>query len=216
MNAAFTLPSDSAPRCQQGARMLRSSALPRQQVSYHDWARLHLPRLFALLEEPVSDICRFRGCCQSSLTRLRWTHESLNRAAANRPCARCRRAAFLAFATAWARAAGLAALPTAPEIDAALALERGTRLLVDPADLPDGAIVSVQDGKSCWLIDDGCKYRWSVGGYGPLEALPRTAMVALTSPSIIAVLRAGYMSLRLQPPSNVTATSPTSGRSVDR
>ena len=149
-------------------------------------------------------------------TELFFLDEPTALAAGHRPCARCRCAAFLAFATAWARAAGLAALPTAPEIDAALALERGTRLLVDPADLPDGAIVSEQDGKSCWLIDDGCKYRWSVGGYGPLEALPRTAMVALTSPSIIAVLRAGYMSLRLQPPSNVTATSPTSGRSVDR
>ena len=53
----------------------------------------------------------------------RWTElffldEAVALAAGHRPCAYCRRAAYLAFRAAWARASG--ATPKAPEIDATL------------------------------------------------------------------------------------------------
>ncbi len=67
------------------------------------------------------------------------------------------------------------------------------------ADLPDGAIVAAPDSAGCWLIDGGAMRRWSFGGYGPLEPLPRTAVTLLTAPSIIAALHAGYVPLQIKP-----------------
>ena len=156
-------------------------------------------------------------------TELFFRDEPTALAAGHRPCAQCRRAAFYAFAKARARASGLDRLPTAAEVDAVLDAERGTRPLVDPANLPDGAIVAAPDSDACWLIDRGPMRRWSVGGYGAPEALPDLAMVALTPPSIIATLHAGYVPLRVSLPfcraemnEPDRRPSSTSDRSVDR
>lgn len=148
-------------------------------------------------------------------TELFFLDEPTALAAGHRPCCQCRRAAFVALATAWARASGKAQPPTAAEIDAVLQSERSKRPLVDATDLPDGAIMATPDGNACWLIDGGGMRRWAFGGYGPLEAIPNAAMIALTSPSIIAALRAGYAPLEVQTPSGF-ASSSVSARPVAR
>jgi hypothetical protein len=140
-------------------------------------------------------------------TELFFPDEPTALAAGHRPCWQCRQDAFVAFATAWARASRLDRLPTAVEMDAALHVDRGKRALVDPTDLPDGAIIAAPDGNACWLIDRGAMRRWSFGGYGPLEALPDAAMIALTPPSIFAALKAGYVPLQVQPPSRLVPSS---------
>lgn len=149
-------------------------------------------------------------------TELFFLDEPTALAAGHRPCAQCRPSAFVAFAVAWARATGLAIRPSATTIDAALAGERGERSLVRPADLPEGAMAAEPDADVCWLIDGGGMRRWSFGGYGSSRALPPTPMVALTPPSIIAVLRAGYVPLTARAPFGVTATAASAARSGDR
>lgn len=146
----------------------------------------------------ISCMPTWQGNCRQLMTpgcytELFFFDEATALAAGHRPCAQCRREAFLPFVTAWAEAFVLAKLPTAPEMDAVLAGERGKRPLVDARELPVGAIVSEPGSKSCWLISGGGMRRWSFAGYGVLEELPGTAMVALTPTSIIAVLRGGYI-----------------------
>lgn len=75
-------------------------------------------------------------------TELFFLDEPTALATGHRPCCQCRRAAFVALATAWARASGKVRLSGAAEIDAVLDAERGKRPLVDPTDLPDSAIMA--------------------------------------------------------------------------
>lgn len=128
-------------------------------------------------------------------TELFFLDEAVALAAGHRPCALCRRPAFVAFQAAWAAGTGLPA--AAPAIDRALHAARVTRdrqqqrhALV-PDDLPDGAML-LWDGSS-HLVTGGRMRRFAWDGYGPAVPLPRVSAVTVLTPApTVLALRAGY------------------------
>lgn len=132
-------------------------------------------------------------------TPLFFLDEAVALASGHRPCAECRRHAFLAFADALAAFDGVSR-PRAKEIDARLHAERsrdanGRRLLTGMSwpDLPDGTFVMAGQDPAVVSGDHLTRYDRDSNAYGARVARPRTgtAMV-LTPPSAIAVLRVGY------------------------
>ena len=130
----------------------------------------------------------------------RWTalfflDEATALSAGHRPCAYCRRADYVEYGQAWARAAGLAQPLMAGDLDAALHAERVTRTrqqVLRPAraaGLPDGAMVRV-DGAPGLLL--GGRFRtWTPQGYGD-PVRPPTTVQLMTPPSSVAAIEAGY------------------------
>ena len=140
---------------------------------------------------------RHRALMQpDSYTELFFLDEAAAFADGHRPCAECRHADYVAFQTAWRSAFPLRAV-TADDIDRVLHAERRIRGFVKrthPADvesLPDGSYVAV--GDRAWLVRGDCMYAWSVGGYTERVARPTGRVLLLTPPSIVQVLRAGYV-----------------------
>ncbi|MBL8049087.1 MAG: hypothetical protein JNJ45_10445 [Chthonomonas sp.] len=142
----------------------------------------------------------FRGWRRPVMSARSWTElffldEAVALAAGHRPCAFCRRADYLRFCAAWAAAFGARA--SAKEMDRVLHAERvpmirGARPPVDVLGLPDGAFV--ESAGSAWLVWRGQAHRWSHEGYSgavDLGALRDARLV--TPPSLVAVLRAGYV-----------------------
>lgn len=132
-------------------------------------------------------------------TELFFLDEATALAAGHRPCAECRRDDFLRFRQAWADVHGTRP-PRVDDIDRELHDQRitpdGSKRLHDArlADLPDGSMVG-EDGQA-WVVMKGELLAWSPLGYGNHRALPRSTRVrALTPPSVIDVLRAGYRPL---------------------
>ena len=117
-------------------------------------------------------------------------------AAGHRPCFECRRRDATAFAELWRQAFKLGERPRANEMDEVLHRERldgrakrRHRRALD--DLPDGAIVALEEGafavRGAWLL------RWAPEGYTARKHRPRGSTVdVLTPPAILAVLAAGY------------------------
>jgi len=139
----------------------------------------------------------FKGWWREQWLPNRWTHlffhdEAVSFAAGHRPCAACRRAAYLAYRDAWG------GQPSATDMNRQLHHERifrGThnrRLHELPwADLPDGTFV-LQDDQPA-LIVDGSLARWTRAGYaGRLRRPAAGTATVITPPSTVAVLRAGY------------------------
>lgn len=147
-------------------------------------------------------VLAFKGRCRRVFspglyTELFFLDEATALAAGHRPCFECRRAEAVAFAAAWAKAQRLAALPRAPEMDAALHAERLASAPERPREtalsgsLPDG--VFVRDGGVPSLVWRGRLFRWTHDGYVHRTELdPRRAVDVITPPAIVAVLRAGY------------------------
>jgi hypothetical protein len=104
-------------------------------------------------------------------------------AAGHRPCALCRREDYV-------RVLSLLGARGADELDELLARERsGDRPVVEPASLPDGALV-LADAEP-HLVLGGTLRHWSTGGYGP--AVPPPASAELITPrSLVRVLQAGW------------------------
>jgi hypothetical protein len=123
----------------------------------------------------------------------RWTalffhDEAVALAAGHRPCALCRRPAYNAFLEAWVEAFD-GIRPRAPEVDAWLHAERlGPRRRRKIGEVTDGAFIA---GPA--LVWHGRLHPWSASGYGPPVALPRGDVEVITPPSILEVLRAGYV-----------------------
>lgn len=131
--------------------------------------------------------------------------------AGHRPCHTCRRADALAFADAWARAHGLCARPRAGEIDRGLHRERtplGMRphFLEPLPDLPDGSMIALPSAETdpakpdaiwqAWAIKGDQLLRWEADGYAEVRPRPSAGLAyALTPPSTIAALAAGYRPL---------------------
>jgi hypothetical protein len=123
--------------------------------------------------------------------------EAVALAAGHRPCAECRRADYTAYRDAWADAIG-GAPPSAKDINQRLhgeRIHRGThrRRLHEIAweSVPRGAFVRLEDTPA--LVRDDALVPWSTGGYGAPRARPRTGRtLAITPPTSLAVLRAGY------------------------
>jgi hypothetical protein len=131
-------------------------------------------------------------------TELFFLDEATALAAGHRPCAECRREDFLSFRRAWTDTHG-GGDPRVNDIDRALHSERigpgGGKRLHEArfADMPDGSMVAEDD--RAWLVLRGELLAWSPFGYSGKRGIPGSATVhALTPPSVIGVLRAGYES----------------------
>lgn len=130
-------------------------------------------------------------------THLFFHDEAVSFAAGHRPCAECRRASYEGYRAAWAEGLEVEP-PSARQVNRQLHGERivrGTHRRrtheLPWADLPDGTFVLV-DGSPRLVLGDHL-VEWTREGYGGRRALPggRTAN-AITPPSTVAVLRAGY------------------------
>jgi hypothetical protein len=145
----------------------------------------------------------WRGHRRDPMPPGRWTalfflDEATALAAGHRPCAYCRRPAYVSYAGAWRAARGLAEPPRAGEMDAQLHAERvdsrsrRQRTHQAPAGtLPDG--VMIRSGEGPGLVAAGHVRPWSFAGYGAPVALRDDEPVeVLTPPSSVAALAAGY------------------------
>jgi hypothetical protein len=126
-------------------------------------------------------------------TWLYFHDEAVSFAAGHRPCAECRRPAYVSYRDRWA-----GPTPSAREMNRVLHGERivrGThrRRLHELAwsDLPDGTFVLADDVPAVVLADH--LTQWTHEGYGTRVRRPAagTAQV-ITPPTTVAVLRAGY------------------------
>ena len=138
---------------------------------------------------------------KQSYTELFFSDEAVAIAAGHRPCAECRRAAFLRFRAAMARAfPELSPALRAADMDMLLHAARTSdapRARVRPFDLPRGAFCEGPGGEAL-LIWDGSAWRWSFGGYTPFSLDPAPERDVLTPAPFLAALRHGY-GLDLQP-----------------
>jgi hypothetical protein len=136
----------------------------------------------------------FKGWKRQVMTPRRWTElffldEAVALAAGHRPCATCRRAAYLAYRAGWG------GNPKAADMDRALHAARlsarGQRhYLSDVNGLPDGAFILHED-RPC-LIHGGMLHPYRPAGYGPPRAMPVGMVEVLTPAPSVAVLAAGY------------------------
>ena len=145
--------------------------------------------------------CRleFKGIRRRVMTPHTWTElffldEAAAFAAGHRPCAECRRDAYLRYRTLWESARGGPASADAMDAilhEARLDGRRKRTYRAAVATLPDGAFVAL--GGEPWLVWDDALFAWSDGGYTARRARPHDldADVLTPQPSI-AVLRAGY------------------------
>jgi hypothetical protein len=130
-------------------------------------------------------------------TFLYFHDEAVSFAAGHRPCAECRRDSYRAYRTAMVEGLGIA-VPSAKEINQRLHGERivrGThRRRSHPlpwADLPDGTFVLLDATPAVVLGDQLTE--WTPSGYGAHRERPRSGTAkAITPPSTVAALRAGY------------------------
>lgn len=124
--------------------------------------------------------------------------EAVALAAGHRPCALCRRPAYLAFRMAWVEGNGSDSVPRAFELDRQLHAERllpRTRIKrthrLSWRSLPDGAFVSGVDGPALVLGDR--LVRWTPAGYAAPVRRPRVGDADVLTPvSTIGALAAGY------------------------
>jgi hypothetical protein len=116
-------------------------------------------------------------------TELFFLDEATAFAAGHRPCALCRREDYKRFLA-------LVGAGGADEIDARLHEERlGPRQCVNGG-LPDGAFVLLDDIP--WLVTGGVLRRWTPAGY--TDARPLEPGLLITPPTLVEVLRAGWVS----------------------
>ena len=128
-------------------------------------------------------------------TELFFLDEATSLAAGHRPCAYCRRPAFVAWRNAWADAHGPS---RAPAMDAALHAARAhpgaramRRWITDDARaLPDGTMIATEDGPALRAGD--ALRPWTPTGYGAPRPLPTGRVEVLTPAPTVEVLRAGY------------------------
>ncbi|MBL0935557.1 MAG: hypothetical protein IBJ07_12505 [Rhizobiaceae bacterium] len=126
-------------------------------------------------------------------TELFFADEVTALAAGHRPCFTCRRDAARAFQSAFAAGNDLPSV-TAPQMDERLHAERrlssrSAPLPVSPDDLPDAAMIEAA-GQPL-VRREGTWLRWTFDGYVK-TARPTAPAFAITPPSTIAALGAGY------------------------
>lgn len=128
-------------------------------------------------------------------TELFFFDEPMALAAGHRPCAECRREAYLSFRGAWEHALGR--VGGAADMDRALHRARlqdrtraQRRITSDPAGLPDGAIILIDTTPA--LLWGGMAHPWTPDGYQRPEALPRGTVEVCTPAPTLAALKAGY------------------------
>lgn len=129
-------------------------------------------------------------------TELFFLDEATALAAGHKPCGECRRADFVRFRNAWAKAFTLTDRPRSAAIDNQLHNERvvpiADRPLAKIGELPSGTFVSLPESATAYVCNEGQLYPWSPDGYeDPLLSSSDTARL-LTPPSTVEVLCAGY------------------------
>ena len=151
----------------------------------------------------ISCRLQFRGWHRAPLlqpgrfTELFFLDEATAFAAGHRPCALCRRDDYVRFGGIWRALHG--GQVGADAIDAQLHRERlveGTRTQRHHREafgsLPDGTFV-LQDGEAYAVVDDSL-LRWTPSGYRGRGAVPNGDALVITPPSLVAGLRAGWVS----------------------
>jgi hypothetical protein len=141
----------------------------------------------------IACVCEFKGRRREvfgrGYTELFFRDEPTALSAGHRPCFECRRSEAQAF-----QAAFPGARPSAAAMDARLHAERldpsrlERRVALDG--LPDGAMVLWRGAPH--LKAGGRLWPWSFAAYGPPETGAGGEVVALTPPSVLATLSAGY------------------------
>ena len=144
----------------------------------------------------------FRGRWQRQWTPHHYTFlffhdEAVAFAAGHRPCAECRRGAYLDYVDAWADAFG-GRKPGASEVNTRLHADRLMprthlrRLHELPLrSLPDGAFILHEDRQRLVLQD--ALVEWTPTGYRGALPRPRSGTATvITPPSTLGVLQAGY------------------------
>ena len=126
-------------------------------------------------------------------TPLFFLDEAVAMAAGHRPCALCRREAYVQFKKAWP---GNAAA-SAKEINQKLHKERvapvSKKQITHAAEfngLPKGTLVAL-DGEA-WLVSGSFLARYTPSGYDERMPRPSGCAVVLTPPSTVEALKAGY------------------------
>ena len=155
----------------------------------------------------ITCLLQFKGrhrqmMAPSTYTELFFLDEATAFAAGHRPCGECRRADAKRFKNLWLEANGAllqGKSGTMANMDAILHSERigrdGTqrRWAARLSELPDGAMVLLDDPRAAFLLQQGYLNLWSPAGYVERRTIPsgRTVTV-LTPPSVTHVLAAGY------------------------
>ncbi|WP_347313542.1 hypothetical protein [Defluviimonas sp. SAOS-178_SWC] len=153
----------------------------------------------------ISCVLHYRDHRQPLASTHSWTplfflDEAVALAAGHRPCALCRREAYLRFRAAWGTATGRPA-PRADAIDAVLhearivpRLRAKVTFRADLAGLPDGSFIAGTDGPHLVLRDRLLPYTPS--GYRPALPRPGSGEVEVLTPTpLVAVLKTGYAPL---------------------
>jgi len=163
--------------------------LPDQTLGRRRWAS----------KQWIACLCAFkdrrRAVWGASYTELFFVDEVTALAAGHRPCFECRRADALAFSAAFGEGRSV----SAPRMDAILHGERlasSRKRLHQTAfeSLPDGAVVVLEE--RALAVRGEVLLPWSFAGYGPPQRRPPNGRaLALTPPSIMRALRAGYTPL---------------------
>lgn len=132
-------------------------------------------------------------------TELFFLDEVTSLAAGHRPCWQCRRVSYDNFVAAASSCLQVATgnRLRATDLDAVLHAERVTdvssRHLQDAFEAPDGAMLTDEVASSAWLKWRGMLHLWSFEGYVRAEPIRPEPMRVLTPPSIVEILRAGYL-----------------------
>jgi len=137
----------------------------------------------------------------NAYTELFFLDEATAFAAGHRPCAECRRADYLRFLEAWAKATGLAgrARLRAIDVDRVLHARRVHResraqatYRANLADLPDGSFARLPDESGAWVVAGSRILRWTHAGYDLVRARRRMDVEVLTPWPSVAAFKAGY------------------------
>ncbi len=137
----------------------------------------------------------------NAYTELFFLDEATALAAGHRPCALCRRTAYIAFQKALARALRRAEALDAKALDRLLhqaRIEDGSRrqkrfeALLD--DLPDGTMVRFSSEPTmAWLVRRDHLLRWQPGGYDARQRRPAGQVVEVLTPRpTVLALQHGY------------------------
>jgi hypothetical protein len=137
---------------------------------------------------------QFKGWQRQVMTPGKWTElffldEAVALAAGHRPCAVCRREAYLAYQAAFG---GLKAVEMDTILHTArIGMDRGQRRFIgDIGMLPDGVMILHEDKPH--LVHGGQARACHPAGYGVPIALPEGLVTVMTPVPVVAVLRAGY------------------------
>ena len=138
----------------------------------------------------------------STYTELFFLDEATAFAAGHRPCGECRRSDAKRFKNLWLEVNGRllqGKTGTMSNMDEVLHSERiardGTvrRWEARLSELPDGAMVLVDDPRAAFLLQESSLYLWSPAGYVERKTVPSgRSVTVLTPPSVTRVLAAGY------------------------